>query len=306
MLARPASTSRETRRASLAWLFPRDTNRIRLQAKALAQAHGRLGRRHPAGGRHRVRGRRAGGVPPRGDALARPCARGALARPARSGGTRGPARLPLSPRRGARPRQDASGLALGCAWGRALRGLGYDEFQRGLAPVGSAAHLVLGHPGTPGGDHLGNGHGPTRSCSSTKSTKGASHRMGPEARAWECPFLVTSWMNWLLVTNDMRSLPATLLSQLRVLAVRAPTRSECLAFARRELERRGLGEGGRGRGDGVASPPLLRGRRAAEPAACAAPCGRPRRAGRDGRGAAPIQDPEDRKRSCRGACCICT
>ena len=47
---------------------------------------------------------------------------------------------------------------------------------------------------------------------------------------------------WLVAANDTRSLPPPLRSRLRIVAVRGPTRGELLAFAARELARRGLNE----------------------------------------------------------------
>lgn len=50
-------------------------------------------------------------------------------------------------------------------------------------------------------------------------------------------------MNWLLAANDVRQLPPPLRSRLRVVAVRGPTHAELMAFAGRELARRGVDEG---------------------------------------------------------------
>jgi ATP-dependent Lon protease len=66
------------------------------------------------------------------------------------------------------------------------------------------------------------------------------------ARVWECPYFSTtldmSHVNWMLAANDARRLPAPLASRLRIVPVRAPTRPELLAFAAREVRRRGLDE----------------------------------------------------------------
>ncbi|EYD74830.1 hypothetical protein Rumeso_03597 [Rubellimicrobium mesophilum DSM 19309] len=66
------------------------------------------------------------------------------------------------------------------------------------------------------------------------------------ARVWECPWcglrLDISYVNWILTANDTRGLPAPLRSRLRLVAVRSPTHRELMAFAARELARRGLAE----------------------------------------------------------------
>jgi uncharacterized protein YcgI (DUF1989 family) len=49
-------------------------------------------------------------------------------------------------------------------------------------------------------------------------------------------------INWILAANDARHLPAPLASRLRIMPVRGPTRAEMLAFAAREIARRGLDE----------------------------------------------------------------
>ena len=49
-------------------------------------------------------------------------------------------------------------------------------------------------------------------------------------------------INWILASNDVRLLPAPLASRLRIVPVRGPTRAEMLAFAAREIARRGLDE----------------------------------------------------------------
>ena len=47
---------------------------------------------------------------------------------------------------------------------------------------------------------------------------------------------------WLLATNCASRLPAPLRSRLRIVVARRPTQQEMLAFAARELARRGLDE----------------------------------------------------------------
>ena len=50
------------------------------------------------------------------------------------------------------------------------------------------------------------------------------------------------FVSWILAANNARLLPAPLRSRVRVVAVRVPNRPELLAFAGRELARRGIAE----------------------------------------------------------------